>query len=527
MSLNTIVLIVVCVVAGLHLFLGLVRGMKRGLAKSFIRTLTIVLSAVAAFFITEKLYAQFGGTIENSVRTYLEGQTDGTLAELINASPAMMHYLLEILCALISPILYAILFFILRLLTLIVYGFLCMFLPKSAKKPHGATSRLGGAILSIAGAGVIVISLLMPAAGYLTYAAQEYPTLKEAGLVETSEAPEEEINAISDNAAIALINRFGGEKMFNSLVSMEDGTTSATAELNVLLRLVPKVMGLQNVDFNAVFDTTAESPDMSPVSDGLLPVISDSAQLREILAELMSTAATKWKAGESFLGINIKEQLPSEYATSLDGVLTRLSTTTSDNVVTDLNDLVDTVVLVSDTFRYMSSISDTVNVSDEQLRENMKSIIMDLTPGSAELIGTALTDELIGNANLSESSTSAVKGLLLSTLTDIADMESEEEREAESDAINTLISYTSESRRDSVSAGDIVDAVMESTAIKNSVIEKTSPDAEEKTEITVSVEQKEKIEAEIALRALTANEEDQRALAAISALFVVQQTAEN
>lgn len=524
---------------------GILIGRKRGMLRAGIRTGTLILSAFGAFYIAKALIKTYGPTVEKVVGNLI-GNMAAEVAELFHASPTMLHYLTDIATALAAPLMFLILFIVLRLFSLLVYGVVCIFLPKrehetvvdkngnqhrGRRKPLNPLSRLLGMALSCCGALVIVFCLAMPLTGYLDYVATVYPAAKETGVVPEGVVPasiDGQIEEIHECRAMTVMGRVGGKTAFAKLTVMQDGNSHATDETMVLLNLVPAVMGVQEIDFDAAFE--AEKPlDLSPIDEGILPVIEDSSQLRQILAEIMKEAGTKWSVSEEFLGINIKEQLPEAYKNSLDSALVRLSATDADKVIGDLHDLTDTVELVSATYNYMVDVSDTTNVTPEQLQSKMNDILNQLTPGNAELLSDAISAEIVGNANLAGNKTAGtLAGIVGGALTEVAEMPADsEERKTESEAINHLFSYASTSRNESVTSEELLDSYLSSQALKSSVTEEvknTDPETGETAQVTVSATQKAAIDAEVEKRLAddALSEEDRAALEALKDLFKAQ-----
>ncbi len=533
------------VLLAIGLLEGIIVGCKRGVLRAGVRTATLLLSAFGAYLIAKALINTYGPTVEQTVGTLLENMA-AEVAELFHASPTMLHYLTDIATALVAPLMFLVLFIVLRLFSLLVYGVICIFLPKrkhetvvdkngnqhrGRRKPLNPLSRLFGVALSCCGALLIVFCLMMPMTGYLDYAATVYPMAKETGVVPEDVVPasiDAQVEEIHECRAVTVIGRLGGKAAFSKLTVMQDGSSHATDETMILLNLVPAVMGVQEIDFDAAFE--AEKPlDLSPIDEGILPAIANSAQLRQILAEIMKEAGTKWNANEEFLGINIKEQLPDAYKNSLDAALVRLSVTTSEKVIGDLQDLTDTVELVSATYNYMVAVSDTTYVTPEQLQSKMNDILNQLTPGNAELLSAAISDEIVGNANLAgNKSAGTLAGIVSGALTEVAEMPADsEERNAESEAINQLFSYASTSRSETVSSDELLDSYLSSQALKNSVTEEVNnadPETGETAQVTVSATQKAAIDAEVEKRLADdeLSEEDRAALEALKDLFKAQ-----
>ena len=174
MNISLICTIAVSAVALLYLIIGVIWGLKRGFARSLFRLVSLAVAAVIAYFVSVRLIAVFGDTIREKLTALVDAKA-ASIAELIHASETLVKYILSILTALLAPLLYSLLFMLLRTLLWILYAALCMFLPSKKKKPIDALSRVTGVVVSVVGCALIVISLLMPYAGYLRFAADSSP----------------------------------------------------------------------------------------------------------------------------------------------------------------------------------------------------------------------------------------------------------------------------------------------------------------------------------------------------------------
>lgn len=477
MHITLISTIVISVFAAVFLIVGLVWGVKRGFARSLFRLLTLIAAAVVAYLISVGLSVRFGPQIQTKLFEWVDANA-AQISEILHASPSLITYALGIVCSLIAPILYSLLFFLLRLLFWIVYAALCLFLPSRRKKSLDGLSRLTGVVVSVAGSALIVISLLMPYAGYLGVAAEMYPkvltadVLTEESIASMPEGLEAELNAASDSTAVGLVNRFGGTYLFGALTA--SGGVDVETEFETFLLLFPAVRDIAAIDFGAMFDPDTEL-DLSPIREELIPAIGTSEDLTQILAEILSYAGGKWLAGEEVLSVNIREQLPEDYKDALDAPLQRLANTTKATVLADLTDLTDCIETVAKTYTYLSLVGDASStVSQAELRENMEGILASLTPGSAELVSSAITATLVNNAQVGEN-TEAVASIVSDAIMDVATL-SEEEKKAEAAAINNLISYTSDTRQEEVDASEVLDAVLASQVVRDVVTEKGAVD---------------------------------------------------
>lgn len=320
MNLSLICTITVSAVALIYLIVGIIWGIKRGFARSLFRLITLAAAAVIAFFITAGIINACG----DAITAKLLGLADtyaAQIAELLHASESLIRYALAIAIALLAPLLYTVLFMLLRALLWILYAALCMFLPTKKKKPIDSLSRVTGVIVSTVGCALIVISLLMPFAGYLRFAADSYPKVVEAEVFINDTLPQgldAQLAAGADNKAVLAVRKLGGDLLFEKISRQaskndtywKDGL-DLDRERDSLLRLYGAVYEVSLIDFEAIFDEN-KTTDLTAIKVGLVDAVGDSEIMKTILAEVLSYAAGKWKNGEGVLSVNIKEQLPEE-----------------------------------------------------------------------------------------------------------------------------------------------------------------------------------------------------------------------
>lgn len=530
MNVDLICTIAVAAIAVIYLIVGVSWGIKRGLARSLFRLLTIAAAAVISYFISIGLYQQFGGMIQAYLLTLVD-QYVASLAELIHASETLLTYVLQIAIALLAPFLYATVFCILRVLLWILYAALCMFLPSRRKKPLDLLSRLTGVAVSIVGCAVIVVSLVMPYVGYLRLAAVILPKVEASTLLPEGTIPENVdtiLGTVNENKAIRALDAMGCGALFDQI---SGSVLDIEGECDSLLALAEAVSKVAGIDFSAIFDET-QSVDLSPVRVDLIDAVEGNENMKAALAELLSYAADKWQRGEEVLSINIKEQLPDGYRSALDAPLNKLANTTPETVCGDLCALADSIETISETYVYLHKVSHAGDgkADQETLIQDMENILTSLTPESAELVSEAIAstvrdDEQL-QAQVGSENASAIASIMSDSLTGIAELP-EEEKKKEAAAINNLISYTTDSRKDEVTSDALLDDILESSIIRNVVTEKSKPDeetGEEGTKITVTAEQKAEMDAAITAKEAdpTLTDEERATLEALRSMFVVK-----
>ena len=507
LNLSLICTITVSAVALIYLVIGVIWGAKRGFARSLFRLISLAVSAVIAYLISISVFRQFGDMIRERILA-LADRYAAPIAEMLHASESLIQYVIAIAMALLAPLLYSILFMLLRGLLWILYAALCMFLPSKKKKPIDGLSRVTGVVVSIVGCFLIVISLLMPFTGYLCFAAVNYPKVIEAQVFINETLPaglDTQLTDGADSKAVLAVNKLGGEMLFRKLSQKASDGRDLDLECDALLGLYTAIYDVSLIDFNAIFDETKEA-DLSAISVGLISAIDNSDVMKSILSEVLAFAAGQWENGETVLSINIKEQLPEGYETALDAPLIRLANTTPETVCQDLIDLTDSIETISETYVYLHKMSHVTvenTASQEELLVDMENILLSLTPGSAQLVSTALTTTIENNEKLKnqvgEENTAAIAAIVSDSLEGIAEMD-EEERKAEAAAINNLISYTTTARRDEVSSEQLIDDILASSTVQTVVADKGQTDEETgEAKTTIQVTEKQKTEMDAAI----------------------------
>ena len=229
--------------------------------------------------------------------------------------------------------------------------------------------------------------------------------------------------------------------------------------------MIPDFMGLAELDFSNL-----ETVDLTAI-DNIIDGLGESIWIKSIMAEAFSTAGEKWYNNEEFLGINLKQTLAEQepaYANVLDGVLLKLSGSTKDNVVDLMHDLVSTVQSFSKTVAYLNNLN-SGEMTLENLNQNLGDVLKGLDATTVELITPAFDPEVLQTAGLSQQDAEVVSGILGDVLNGVVEL-SDEEVEAEAQALGTLISYvTTPDATNAPEPEEIVSAVLDSQIVMDAV----------------------------------------------------------
>ncbi len=502
-NLNIIIMATLFGIMGLIGLWCFITGIRRGTIRSITRLLTVVISAGLAIFAVSILSSTVLPMIEPSIKATVVDllvNLSAEAADLVDASEDLVNYVVEVLTALAMPILFALVFLGFMLLTYPVYWILNLFVPKG--DGVGVLSRFVGAGVSIVGALVIIICVMMPVTGYTAYATETYPVVMETGLVPEGVVPREvdaQVAAARNNLAVKTVNLCGGDILFKVLTKV--GDTTATEEVDFIIVTVADTLPAvqQLMEDNANVADGSQTLNLDALNTTILPALDEtSPRLKGIFVEVLHAGASKWKNGETFLGLNLDEML-GQYSSSADTLLDRLINSTSDSVTGDLSEFADSMVLLSRTYNYFLSVSDTQKTVDD-LEVDLAGIIKDITPETAEILKDTITSDIIGSANVRNESVDTFVSLVGETLAEVASLP-QEEKEKEAAAINQVVSYASKDRGHEIAPNELVDTLLESNVLSTKVEEiadaNADPENTEKKEIKVSSQQKEQIDTYI------------------------------
>jgi len=440
---------------------GALKGLKDGLFKSLITLACVVVSAVAAFILTGVIAEKFAPVAAEKLSEFLQS---GEAADIAAASPSLREYLPIVASALISPLCFLALFIVCRIVFAIIGGII-KFIFKAL--PTIPFSRLFGMAVSLVASLVAAVCLLMPFAGYLNAASTYYTKLEDGGVITATEEGknlEDIIKNSKDKTGVKIVYGLTG-KFFDGFLEVKksDGSkVSLYTELDAVCAIVPHVMDLTETDFSDVANINVQ-----PVYD-IIEDLSMSAEIKRIVAEVLSAAATKWKNGEEFMGLNIKDSLPEEYKNSLDASLEKLSNTTFATVEADLTDFAHATEALVKLYKYTETLSSADGTAEKAALE-LGDALKALTPGAADIIGDAVKTIISNDLGLSDENAETVGDIVKDSLKKVAETETDEEKEKEAEALSEIINCATDTSKIAANADKLVSAVTSSEVIKAAV----------------------------------------------------------
>ena len=196
--------------------IGALGGFSKGLIRSAIKVVTIILAFVAAISITplflEKSYELALPAIDDMLSQF---------GEIFTASPTLKEFLPTLAQALIKPIVFIVVFVLCLLVAGIVRAIINAILKAILPKKKGLIGRLGGLALGLVGGVLIALCFVFPVTGYFTAVPNIYTNVSD--VVSSEENPidpslEEAIINLPNNKTIKFTNDVTSE-YFKKLIS--------------------------------------------------------------------------------------------------------------------------------------------------------------------------------------------------------------------------------------------------------------------------------------------------------------------
>lgn len=217
--------------------------------------------------------------------------------------------------------------------------------------------------------------------------------------------------------------------------------------------------------------------------------IEDDERVSNIINQLLIDAGTAWHTGNTFMGVNIKDSMPTGFESAFDSTLNLFM-----NPDKTSYEKLDSFTNALRVFKYAQSLSNgNANAQDleefiNNLNEDNADILKDLI--SQDVIAQVGGTDSNGDPAMTESEAAVISSILQQTIDNIVDpsITPEEERDKEAEAINTLLAFSnnlnnntdsSTTGESEVNAYDMIETVFESNALSQSIIDYVKPSVDE------------------------------------------------
>ena len=425
-------------------------GLWRGLFKSVIRTVSLIAALIIALVLVNTV---LGGVIDTVADEVMHSTLESDMEDVL-ASDTAMEVISQTARAIVAPILFLVIYFVINKLMLIVCLIVNIFTsPLRLLEKSIPCRRLIGAGISLVGAIVTMIAISVPFGGYVRICDDFAMAVEQS---EEGEFPEEmhemaedmhEFAKGFDTFGISFPYALGGGMIFDSLSTMhieyegEAIDTTVRDELTGILYLVPRATSIGDMSFDDI-----EAINVQPLRD-VISALEDKEHGSQVVllltSDILSNASSAWLSGKTFLEINLDELFEGDAAMfrpSAEIILERLAATTPDTIGEDLNAFVDVMEDVQHTYAYMAKLSDP---NQQVSSEDLEDLLMNLTSTSVEVISASM-QPVIEQSGMDEKMASAAAGFMTDTLGTLAKHNEDgtmtvEDRQKEAEALSAIM----------------------------------------------------------------------------------------
>ncbi len=544
--------IVFIVIAALVILFAVLMGLKRGIFKSLLRTISLFISAISAFFLVKEVLAPWLEKIGDKI---LRGMAEGEVVGDMMQSEATLHVIEALVMAFVAPLIFMAVYFLLNKL----FFFICLLLnillkPLVLLEKNIPCHRLIGVLISVMGAFVTLAVISAPVGGYsevLTHTVEhieenrtDYDEVFGAETTDSIMELKPLTDTLSDSLGVSVPYALGGELLFDGLTSIDvekddsilDETihTSLEKELLGIVGLLPRASGLADISFD-----TVETIDIQPLKDVLLHIDDEDSSkvVLVVLTDLFATASQKWLAEEEYLGINLIGMLEGKtliFKGAIEVLLDDLAHTHTSTFSDDLGELVLTLENIKTTYVCMMNIKQDVDTGEKTETTEVVELIQSLTPKSVEAISTVLPEVMKESSGMEENTALALSEIVIEAFTTLADANengsmTSEEVDKEAAALNHVLTVGMNTAipMNQEKTDDLVNTIMDSTIIADSVKKNADNENVEQALLDIAPETIDLIHSSIdsyeASNELT--EEDAATINALRNLFAKRETA--
>ena len=272
----------------------------RGVTRSRIRMITVIVSAVLAFIATLVVKASLvSGSLKSTLYNLADSNGLGSVLDIAAISPVLEEIVLKTGGALLAPLLYFLFFLVFSIVTWVLYFIVTLALivvihrKEKTRKSKNVPCLIQGLVQGL----VCLAVLLVPISTYSTIAPAVTGVLPEGELSGIEEISDQ-INDINKSPAVVVFRVTGGKLVSSVFTDYsvnyngEKVKVKLTSEIGAITELASGVMELENLE---------EVDSQAIVSLG--ESIGDSKIVSVVATEFVHSATGAWKNGEEFMGM--------------------------------------------------------------------------------------------------------------------------------------------------------------------------------------------------------------------------------
>lgn len=321
------------VLFSLILVLNIVRGLVKGLKKSLACLVAIVLSVLIALILTVTICTPSNVSgLSESLQPMLNESGAEEILEVEELLEAISSYSIM----LVAPFFFTLVFIVVSLIVCLIFAIVIRFIP-ILNGFKGAKNRLLGVLVGFVCGFIVAVICLMPIVGTLDL-------VTSADGVLSTDAEDNELGEIlhdaAEDKALDFLAATGMRPVYNAFAS----TRFEGEKVYLKNEIASFVTIIDNIDvITGDFSTYGENEiaSMGKMVDG----VDASPLIKSTAAGILSTAAEKWIANESFFGVE-SPNASGEDNPTVDTMLEILATSDKNTIVPDLRTVTDVLAIL-------------------------------------------------------------------------------------------------------------------------------------------------------------------------------------
>lgn len=341
MYLTLALLAVTAIIVLFNLFKGLIRGFKKTIGTLVAIIISAIISAIVTAIICNPQSSLISAVMDN-IEDLLPSSDFQDILGIAAIGESLSYYVAMIA----APFVFLALYVVISIVVSIIVGIVVRFIPPRGKG-KGALHRLGGLGVGIVCGLLVSAILLMPVVGVINIAI----SVGESDLLGEGD---NELTEIVDEAAsdkVYAVYSVCSGWMFDSLASATyDGERIYLKdEISVILAVVGNISAISG-------DASELGKTQINALDSVVENLDKSELLKNTLAGVLSEMASKWIAGEPFMGIDGIDA-GELFNPVIDSVLEVMATSEKDTITGDMSTLVDILDVMVD-YKLLENIDD-------------------------------------------------------------------------------------------------------------------------------------------------------------------------
>ena len=366
-------IIIALVIFSIYLLIGILKGWKKTCVRLTFLGATVLITMLFTVLTIKAFEPMLETIVLNTLNQNVTADIAGQINDAVSVSPTLYHYVYSLVLSLVSPIVFVILFLVLSLIMKIPAVFMNKLVLKvtEGKLDKPLFNRLMGGVLGLVCAFSVTACLFMPITGYIGVGFEIFDTLQEEQIIKINESDQEIVDEIDKfaNSKFVKYQSFASKPLFFGVSKVRTNYESKTIneEVDTIIAIYKDVMVVVKNDYSDI--TKINLDDIKALVD----TATEREVYKQIFAEVLSNASTKWANNEAVFGFNVKQSIDADLHSTLDILLEDFKNTDKDTVKADIYELATTFEVFVDVVVSLQGMqfNDVTNIDTTQFNETI------------------------------------------------------------------------------------------------------------------------------------------------------------